>query len=60
MDLIEFTRQANYMLVGAVNAMKQEVRAGHNVEEPDYLTAIVTKFPLLMNSTWSRSKRIWR
>lgn len=54
--MIEFTRQANYMLLGAVNAMKQEVRTGHIIEEPDYLTAIVTKFPKLMKSSWSGVK----
>lgn len=56
MNMMEFIRYANYMLLGAVNAMKQEVRAGHKVEEPDYLTAIVTKFPLLMNGTWRKVK----
>ena len=43
---------ANHMLLGAVNAIKHNLRPGHNITEPDYLTAIVTKFPLLMNSTW--------
>lgn len=56
MNLINFTRQANYMLLGAVNAMKQDLRPGHSIQEPDYLTAIVTKFPLLMNSTWGNVK----
>lgn len=40
------------MLLGATNAVKKDLRPGHTFQEPDYLTAIVTKFPLLMNSTW--------
>lgn len=52
MNIVEFSRQANYMLLGATNAVKKDLRPGHTFMEPDYLTAIVTKFPLLMNSTW--------
>lgn len=52
MDMFEFCKQADFILQGAVNSMKKEVWPGHNIQEPDYLTAIVTKFPLLMNSTW--------
>ena len=56
MDIIEFSQQANYMLLGAVNAVKKELRPGHNIQEQDYLTAIVTKFPLLMSGTWDNVK----
>ena len=52
MDLFDFTQQADYMLLGAVNAVKKDIAPGKNIQEQDYLTAIVTKFPLLMNSTW--------
>ena len=53
MNILDFSRQANYMLLGATNAVKKDLRPGHTFQEPDYLTAIVTKFPLLMNSTWN-------
>ena len=54
MEMVDFSQQADFMLQGAVNAIKKDVRPGHKIEEPDYLTAIVTKFPFLMNGTWGK------
>ena len=56
MGMFEFSRQADYMLLGAVNAIKKDLRPQHKIQEPDYLTAIVTRFPLLMDSTWDNVK----
>lgn len=47
---------ADYMLLGAVNGIKKDLRAGSKMQEPDYLAAIVTRFPLLMNNMWGNVK----
>lgn len=56
MELLDFTLKADYMLLGAVNAVKKDIAPRKSIQEQDYLTAIVTKFPLLMNSTWDEVK----
>ena len=54
--MTRFIRLADNMLLGAVNGIKKDLRAGSKIQEPDYLAAIVTKFPLLMNSMWGDVK----
>lgn len=56
MALHPFSQLANYMLLGAVNGIKKDLWAGAKMNEPDYLAAIVTKFPILMNTMWGNVK----
>lgn len=44
------------MLLGAVNAVRQELQPGAKLDEPAYTASIVTKFPALMNGSWGRAK----
>lgn len=54
--MIRFSRMADYMLLGAVNGIKKDLRVGSKMQEPDYLAAIVTRFPVLMNNMWGNAK----
>lgn len=56
MALHPFSTMANYMLLGAVNSIRKDLKAGATMKEPDYLAAIVTKFPPLMNTMWGNAK----
>lgn len=57
MDIVEYCRHVNYVLLDAVNSVKKDVQAYNNdMEEQDYLTAIVTKFPLMMTNMWGDVK----
>lgn len=57
MDIVEYSRHTNYVLLEAVEAVRKDVLANNNdMQEQDYLTAIVTKFPLMMNNEWGNVK----
>lgn len=51
----QFASFANHMLLGAVNAVRQDLQPGAKLDEPAYTASIVTKFPALMDGSWGRA-----
>lgn len=56
MTKYQFVSFANHMLLGAVNAVRQDLQPGAKLDEPAYTASIVTKYPALMNGSWGRTK----
>lgn len=56
MQRIRFEHIANYMLLGAVNALKSDLLAGKTFDEPAYTAAIATRFPALMTGVCEHVK----
>ena len=56
MHRLRFTYLANHMLLGAVNALRNDLLKGKTFDEPAYTAAIATKFPAMMNGVWENVK----
>lgn len=52
-DKEEFSILANEKLMEAARLVKESLKAGKKMEEPDYTASIVVKFPALMSYYWS-------
>lgn len=56
MHRLRFIYLANHILLGAVNALRNDLLKGKTFDEPAYTAAIATKFPAMMNGVWGDVK----